>query len=336
MIRYPSLGKSTTIGITAPSSGVPEEHHLLLEMALKSMEEKSFHVVTGKTLWMQDKEKSAPARERADEFNQMMQDENIQMILPPWGGELLIEILDSVDFDALQPKWIVGYSDISTLLLAVTLKTGIATAHGTNLIDLRGNYSDKTTAMWKSVLETGKGESILQHSSEKYQKEWHHEQPSPSVFHLTEPINWQSVSGDVVRIKGRLLSGCIDTIRHLIGTPYGDVQTFKRTYNDGKPILWFLENCELSSVDLRRSLIQMKLAGWFEDSSGIMFGRSAAEDLLDYRMKDVYEDLSKELNIPILYDIDCGHVPPQLTLINGAYAEVAVEDGKATVLQTFI
>lgn len=42
MIRYPSLGKNTTIGITAPSSGVPEEHHLLLGMALKSMEEKSF------------------------------------------------------------------------------------------------------------------------------------------------------------------------------------------------------------------------------------------------------------------------------------------------------
>ena len=54
----------------------------------------------------------------------MMQDENIQMIFPTWGGELLIEILDFVDFDALQPKWIVGYSDISTLLLAVTLKQG--------------------------------------------------------------------------------------------------------------------------------------------------------------------------------------------------------------------
>ncbi|HFD0884371.1 TPA: LD-carboxypeptidase, partial [Enterococcus faecium] len=54
------------------------------------------------------------------------------------------------------------------------------------------------------------------------------------------------------------------------------------------------------------------------------------------KMKDVYEDLSKELKLPILYDIDCGHVPPQLTLINGAYAEVAVEDRKATVLQTFI
>ncbi|MFN1209063.1 LD-carboxypeptidase, partial [Enterococcus lactis] len=76
----------------------------------------------------------------------MMKDENIQMNFPPRGGELLIEILDSVDFDELQPKWIVGYSDISTLLLAITLKTGIATAHGTNIIDLRVNYSDKTTA----------------------------------------------------------------------------------------------------------------------------------------------------------------------------------------------
>ena len=80
----------------------------------------------------------------------------------------------------------------------------------------------------------------------------------------------------------------------------------------------------------------MKLAGCFNGSSGIMSGRRAAEDLLDYKMKDVYEDLSKELKLPILYDIDCGHVPPQLTLINGAYAEVAVEDRKATVLQTFI
>ena len=42
MIRYPLLGKNTTIGVIAPSSGVAEEHHLLLEMALKSMEEKSF------------------------------------------------------------------------------------------------------------------------------------------------------------------------------------------------------------------------------------------------------------------------------------------------------
>lgn len=57
---------------------------------------------------------------------------------------------------------------------------------------------------------------------------------------------------------------------------------FKRMYNDGKLILWFLENCELFFVDLRRLFVQMKLVGWFEDSFGIMFGRSVVEDLLDY------------------------------------------------------
>ncbi|MGC2952007.1 LD-carboxypeptidase, partial [Enterococcus faecium] len=77
--------------------------------------------------------------------------------------------------------------------------------------------------------------------------------------------------------------------------------SFKRKYKDGKPILWFLEICEQSSVDLRRSLVQMILAGWFDGSSGIMFGRCAAEDLLDYKMKEVYEHLSKELKLPILY-----------------------------------
>lgn len=86
--------------------------------------------------------------------------------------------------------------------------------------------------------------------------------------------------------EGRLLGGCIDTISHLIGTPYGDVQSLKESIMM-ESRSWFLENCELSSVDLRRSLVQMKLAGWFDGSSGIMFGRSAAEDLLDYKMKDV-------------------------------------------------
>lgn len=55
----------------------------------------------------------------------------------------------------------------------------------------------------------------------------------------------------------------------------------------------------------------------------------------DYTIEDVYQDLRNELQIPIIYDIDCGHLPPQLTFINGAYARVCVQQGKGTVLQTF-
>lgn len=334
MIRYPHLSTSC-IGVTAPSSGVPEELHELVRLASRRMEQKGFSVFLGETVWTQEKVRSAPAGVRAAEFMEMMENDQISLIVPPWGGELLIEVLDYIDFSKITPKWILGYSDLSVLLLAVTLKTGIATAHGTNLIDLRGEKCDETTSMWERVLRTEKGKSVLQHSSDFYQREWNHSTPSPYVFHLTEQTDWKTPSETHEKIHGRLLGGCIDVIRHLIGTPYGDLAEFKKNINND-PILWYFENCELSATDLRRSLIQMRLAGWFQNCSGIVFGRSAANKQVNgYTAEDVYQEIQEELQIPIIYDIDCGHVPPQITLVNGAYAEVEAIDGKGTIKQVF-
>ncbi|MEH7305951.1 S66 family peptidase [Neobacillus drentensis] len=336
MITYPYLKKGATIGVTAPSSGVPSPLHEVLKLASGRLEQRGFKVVLGETAWTQDKAKSAPALKRATEFNEMIRDSNIDIIIPPWGGELLIEILEHMDFETIKNKWILGYSDVSALLLAITLKTGIATAHGTNIVDLRGEFMDETTAKWEAVLATNTGASIIQFSSDRFQKEWQHANPSPCVFHLTEQTTWKTVGSGPARIEGRLLGGCIDIIRHLIGTPFGDVDTFRKTHINGEPVIWYLENCEMNSTDLRRSLIQMKLAGWFENCSGLLFGRSDANNPVEnYTVEDVYQDLADELEIPVIYDIDCGHLPPQITFINGAYAEVGVFEGKGTVLQFF-
>ncbi|MEK3886224.1 S66 family peptidase [Bacillus sp. FSL K6-3431] len=336
MITYPFLEKEATIGVTAPSSGVEVELHDLLKLSCDRLKSKGFRIIFGNTVWTQDKAKSSAAKNRAAEFNDMMSDDKIDIIIPPWGGELLIEILEEIDFHNMKKKWVLGYSDTSVLLLAITLKTGMATAHGTNFIDLRGEYSDNTTAMWRTVLSTKTGESVLQYSSNQYQKKWQHDNPSPCVFHLTEQTYWETVVNKKVNVQGRLLGGCIDVIRHLIGTPYGDVRTFRKQFTNGEPVLWYLENCELTTTDLKRSLVQMKLAGWFQHCSGILFGRSAANTPVDnYTIEDVYKELSDELQIPIIYDIDCGHVPPQITFINGTYAEIQVEDGKGIILQCF-
>lgn len=335
MIQYPSLFKGTTIGVTAPSSGVKTDLHDLLKLSIKKMESLGYNVDCRQTVWTQEKAKSSDAKVRAAELNQLMNEDHIGLIIPPWGGELLIEILEYLDFDHFQTKWILGYSDISTLLLAVTLKTGIATAHGTNFIDLRGELEDPTTAMWQKVLSTKVNESITQYSSEKFQKEWDFLNPSPCVFHLTENTHWK-VIGDTHQIQGRLLGGCIDVIRHLIGTPFGDVKHFQQYHLNNEPIIWYLENCELITTDMRRSLVQMKYAGWFENCSGILFGRSKVDQAIDhYTTENVYRDLFEELQIPIIYDIDCGHVPPQITFVNGAYAEVEVINGKGKITQTF-
>lgn len=336
MITYPVLKKGSTIGVTAPSSGVPAELHELLTLACKRAEERGYSTVCKDTAWTQQKARSADAAIRAAEFNAMLRDENIDLIIPPWGGELLIEILDQLDFEAFPAKWVLGYSDISLLLLAITLKTGVATAHGTNLIDLRGENMDATTAQWEAVLSTKTGEQVVQEASEYYQAEWQHDNPSPYVFHLTEPTRWKTTESEPVHITGRLLGGCIDTIRHVIGTPYGDVARFQQTMIQNEQLLWYLENCELSAADLRRSLVQMKLAGWFAHCAGIMFGRSAANHAVQgYTAEDVYRELADELRIPILYDIDCGHMPPQMTFVNGARATVDMAEGRAKVTQHF-
>lgn len=234
MITYPVLEKGATIGVTAPSSGVNTSLHELLVLACRRMEERGYRVVCGDTVWTQAKAKSAPAAKRTDEFHEMMADDDISMIFPPWGGELLIEMLEKLDFEKIKSKWILGYSDTSLLLLAITLKTGIATAHGTNVIDLRGEYADETTAMWQEVLSVKAGESIVQRSSVAYQKQWQHDNPTPCVFHLTEQTEWKMTAGDQVKIEGRLLGGCIDVIRHIIGTPYGDVRHFQEQFIHGQ------------------------------------------------------------------------------------------------------
>lgn len=340
MMIYPQLKPKATIGVTAPSSGIEKDYHFYLEQCCKKMERLSYQIIIGETVWTQEKAKSAPAKKRAVEFEEMIHNENIDLIIPPWGGELLIEILDKIDFEKLPVKWVKGYSDTSTLLLAITLKTGIATAHGTNLVDLRGEYSDETTAMWEAVLKTEAGESITQVSSAKYQKKWEEWQlknPTPCIYNLTEDTKWQTISGEPVALKGRLLGGCVDVIRHLVGTPYGNVQAFRERYIKGEPIIWYFENCDLNTTDLRRSLVQMKYGGWFENCAGLLFGRSAANTPVeDYLILDVYEELVAELQLPLVYDIDCGHSPPQMTLINGAFAEVSVKDGKGIIKQTFI
>jgi muramoyltetrapeptide carboxypeptidase len=134
------------------------------------------------------------------------------------------------------------------------------------------------------------------------------------------------------------MGGCLDTIGNLVGTPYGDMAHFADTFRqDG--IIVYLENCELSPCAMTRALWQMRMANWFDGVNGVVFGRSAAEGPSDANSLSYLEALEhcmKDLNIPIVYDADLGHKPPNLTLINGAMAELSVANKKATLKQTLV
>ena len=162
-IRYPRpLRPGDRVGVTAPSSGVPAALRPRLEFAIRVLGERGFEVVRGDCL-LGDLV-SAPAAERAAELQGMLIDRTIRAVVPPWGGELAVELLPLLDFEAIaaaEPTWLVGYSDTSTLLAALTARCGIATLHAPNLLDTPYDLP-RPLAPWTEVAATAAGGTVSQ------------------------------------------------------------------------------------------------------------------------------------------------------------------------------
>ena len=92
----------------------------------------------------------------------------------------------------------------------------------------------------------------------------------------------------------------------------------------------------MNAADIYRHLWQMKQCGWFEHATGILIGRPAGYSTTEnFELTDALSATLGDLGIPVLYDVDIGHVPPQLTLINGAHATITYQDGQGKVVMTF-
>ncbi|MEC9489254.1 MAG: LD-carboxypeptidase, partial [Halanaerobium sp.] len=139
MLIYPRpLKRGDTIGICAPSSGVSGPYSARLENAKKQLSDLGYNLTETASVQSQTKLTSAPPDARAKEFIELYFDEKVTAIIPPWGGEFCMDMLPYLPFQEMkgtEPKWVMGFSDTSTLLFAITLNLNMATAHGPNLLD---------------------------------------------------------------------------------------------------------------------------------------------------------------------------------------------------------
>ncbi len=135
-----------------------------------------------------------------------------------------------------------------------------------------------------------------------------------------------------IHVKGRLLGGCIDCLVNLLGTRYDEVQAFNERYADDG-ILWFLEACDLNIMSIRRAIWQMKHAGWFMHVRGFLIGRPLCygQEMFGIDQYRAVTDLLAEYNVPIIMDLDIGHLPPMMPLICGALAEADLTAGHFTL-----
>ncbi|CAM3906116.1 Microcin C7 self-immunity protein MccF [Vibrio aerogenes CECT 7868] len=329
-MKYPRpLQHGSTIAITAFSAGIAKQHLARFQVVRENLLSAGFNVIAGECLYGQTKHVSAPARQRADELMSFLLDDNIDAIYPPWGGEIAIELLPLLDFEQLQkvrPKWILGFSDISTMTAVLTAKLGWATVHCSNLMDLTPKATDPLTSHTLKHLATATGESFTQTATTSYATDWPDFVTDPTAgFRTDQPTRWQWLvkPHTGTSIQGRLIGGCWDTMIHLFDTPFLDLKMLAKAYPEG--LLLYLENAEMSPPALVRAIHNMKFRGVFSVINGLLLGRSAAAKPLSEQSLHYHEVLSQyltDLGIPVIIDMDIGHQPPNLTLINGATATV--------------
>lgn len=131
-----------------------------------------------------------------------------------------------------------------------------------------------------------------------------------------------------ISFTGRLLGGCMDCLVNLLGTRYDKVAEFTERYKEDG-IIWFLEACDLNLMGIRRAMWQMEHAGWFKYCKGFLIGRPRLGMGVEEFGIDSYQAVCEMLyphHVPVLMDLDIGHMPPSMPLICGSMANV-VSDG---------
>jgi muramoyltetrapeptide carboxypeptidase LdcA involved in peptidoglycan recycling len=263
----------------------------------------------------------------------MLADPDIHCVVPPWGGETAIDLVDLIDYDALagaEPTWLVGYSDLSTVLLPLTTRLGWATLHGDNLADTP--YAVPDGLLHWLDLASGDG-PFVQRDSGVVTDWWRFEEdPRATEWKQVGTSRWEVEGGGSLDVSGRLIGGCTETIGHLAGTPYGDVRAWAETL-DG-PTVVYLESCEEDAVNTCRFLHAMRLAGWFDRAEALLVGSTRAPDHPDLTQREAVLDAVGRLDLPIVWDLEIGHVPPHLPLVNGALARVVVDGDVREITQT--
>jgi muramoyltetrapeptide carboxypeptidase LdcA involved in peptidoglycan recycling len=339
-MRYPSfLKEGGSIGFIAPSFGCSQEpYYSAFENALKTFNDAGFKTVLGINCYKSDGVGISTYPEIcAMEFNQAYSDPESDVLISCGGGELMCEILDYVDFDAIKtgkPKWFMGYSDNTNLTFLLETLCDTASIYGPcapafgmepwheSIEDayrlLRGERCElKGYTMYETDPEKGPDQPLLPYSCTMPRFLTAYDPASGSLFRQGD------ANAPQLRFSGRLIGGCMDILANLCGTKYDRTADFAEKYREDG-LIWFLEACDLSVFGIRRAVWELQHAGWFRHVKGFLIGRPLAgrEALMGLDHIHAVTDLLSEYGVPILLDVDIGHLPPMMPLVNGSIAEV--------------
>lgn len=298
-----ALKPGDLIGITAPAGCIWNKSHV--EKVETILQDMGFKTQVGKTVYLQEGYLAGDDKTRAAELMAMFADQSVKAILTMRGGWGCARILDLLDYEEIKnnPKIVMGFSDITSLINAIYQKTGLITYHGPCGYS---SWGDFTVEQMTYALIGGKPYTMKNPTSNK-----------------TDLKTW--VNGTA---QGRLIGGNLTVMVSMIGTEY-------EPHWGGK--LLFLEEIGEEPYRVDRMLWQMKQAGVFKQINGLIIGSfrkcEPEEPHKSFTLEEVFQQHFEHAGFPVYQGASFGHIAPKFTLAIGTHAQMDADNFTIQLLE---
>ncbi|MCG8576977.1 MAG: LD-carboxypeptidase [Flavobacteriales bacterium] len=291
-----ALMPNDTIALTAPSGSIWNKSHI--SKIEKLMADWGFKTVIGQSCYEQDGFLAGSDQLRAAELMHYFEDKSVKAILTMRGGWGCGRILDTLDYDIIRsnPKIVMGFSDITSLVNAIYVKTGLVTYHGPCGYSSWGDFTKKMVT--KSLI-SGAPFSMKNPAAE-----------TQSLKTLTAG-----------KASGELVGGNLTVIQSMIGTEY------EPNWNDK---ILFLEEIGEEAYRVDRMLWQLKQRGVFQKVNGVVLGSfrdcEAEEAEKSFSLQEIFDQHFAQVGFPVYQGATFGHLAPKFTLPIGINAEIDADN----------
>ncbi|MCX2573667.1 S66 peptidase family protein [Pedobacter sandarakinus] len=283
MIKQPPyLKKGDKIALVCPAKKLPKP----IDDAILVLESWGLEVVLGKSITASHHQFAGTDQLRADDIQQFLDDPSIRAIIAGRGGYGTIRIIDELDFTAfdLNPKWIVGFSDITVLLSHLISQSEVQCIHG----QMPYTFHESTSEALDSLQRALFGDK----QAYEYRSEFNNKPGS---------ANGMLIGGNLTLLT--MLQGSVSEMNF-----------------DGK--ILFLEDVGEHEYRIDSMLRMLKRAGKLDRLNGLIIGafNEIEEEKISFGQTadEVIWDIVKEFDYPVCFNFPTGHIENNLTMVLGA------------------
>lgn len=300
IIVPPPLQPGSIIGMLCPAGHMPADK---AQTCIDTLQEWGFSVRVGSTLGNHFNYFSGTDEERLQDLQLMLDDEEVDAIVCARGGYGISRILDKLDFTAFcrQPKWIVGFSDVTALHAHIFTQFNIATLHAPMAAAFNdGEYKNVYVQSLKLALYG----APYTYACNAYR------------FNICGMAT------------GQLVGGNLALLAHLVGS---------RSSLDTSGKILFIEDIGEYIYAIDRMMIQLQRAGMLQDLAGLIVGHftDTKDTILPFGASeyDVIYERVKEYGYPVCFGFPVGHVRENYALLHGAVHTLQVAESGVQLTQ---